>query len=110
MDRTRLLLFSLTAVLIITGFVMQNSPSAQEGDRLKNYYALLDYSCKTDSDCAVKNVGNCCGAFPACVNVNAQPDINLVQKICSESSMAGICGFEEIQSCKCVASQCQSAD
>ena len=28
----------------------------------------LDRSCRVDADCAVKNVGNCCGYLPACVN------------------------------------------
>ncbi|HKP57230.1 MAG TPA: hypothetical protein VJV78_10935 [Polyangiales bacterium] len=28
----------------------------------------VDYSCETDADCTVENVGNCCGHFPRCVN------------------------------------------
>ena len=29
----------------------------------------IDSTCRSDADCTVKNVGNCCGEFPACVNV-----------------------------------------
>ncbi len=43
-----------------------------------------DY-CETDSDCAVKNVGNCCGYYPACVNKFFVPDLEAVQKECQES-------------------------
>ena len=69
----------------------------------------LDRSCRVDTDCAVKNVGNCCGHFPACVNVDAQPDPAAVQAACAESGMASVCGFREIQACSCVASTCEPA-
>src|SRR5690606_16936678 len=69
----------------------------------------LDRSCRVDSDCAVKNVGNCCGYFPACLNTAAQPDPAAVQAACAESGMAGVCGFKEIEACACVASTCEPA-
>src|SRR3546814_3171566 len=34
----------------------------------------IEYGCKADSDCAVKNVGNCCGAMPACVHKDSPVD------------------------------------
>jgi hypothetical protein len=67
----------------------------------------LDRSCHVDSDCAVKNVGNCCGYFPACVNSGAQPDPDAVQAACADSGIAGVCGFREIQACSCVANTCE---
>ena len=69
----------------------------------------LDRSCRVDADCAVKDVGSCCGYFPACVNVDAQPDPAAVQAACAESGMAGVCGFHEIEACSCVANTCQPA-
>ena len=67
----------------------------------------LDYSCRVDSDCQVKNVGNCCGFFPACVNKDAQPDPGAVQARCAETGMASVCGFREIEACSCVQNRCE---
>jgi hypothetical protein len=65
-------------------------------------------SCKTDSDCAVKNVGNCCGAYPSCVNKNARTDPAAVQAQCAKDGIASICGFEEVSGCQCAQGQCQN--
>ncbi|MCD9028923.1 hypothetical protein LDO26_11960 [Luteimonas sp. BDR2-5] len=70
----------------------------------------LDRSCRVDSDCAVKNVGNCCGYQPACVNAAAEPDPAAVQADCARRGMAGVCGFVDIEACSCVASRCEPAD
>ncbi len=72
--------------------------------------ARLDMSCRTDADCTVKNVGNCCGAYPACVNVNSPTDPEGVKAACAKSGMMSTCGFREIQGCQCVAGTCQSDD
>ena len=48
----------------------------------------VDYACKTSADCAVKNVGNCCGAMPACVNKNSPTDPQGVRAQCAASGMA----------------------
>lgn len=70
--------------------------------------AALDRSCRTAADCAVKDVGNCCGAMPACVNTNARPDPDAVQAQCAEEGRASVCGFQEIRSCQCVQGQCEA--
>ena len=69
----------------------------------------LDRSCRVDSDCAVKDVGSCCGYSPSCVNSAAQPDPKAVQAACAESGMAGVCGFREIEACACVSNTCEPA-
>lgn len=69
----------------------------------------VDTRCRTDADCAVKNVGSCCGAMPACVNVGAKPDVAAVQAQCEREGMSSVCGFKEIQGCACVAGTCQDA-
>lgn len=69
----------------------------------------LDSSCRTDADCAVKNVGNCCGAMPACVNKDSPTDPAAVQSQCAAKGMASICGFRPISACRCNAGSCEPA-
>lgn len=69
----------------------------------------LDGSCQADIDCEVKDVGSCCGRFPACVNASAQPDPEAVAERCAEAGMATVCGFREIRACACVQQRCQAA-
>ncbi len=67
----------------------------------------LDYSCGVDADCAVKNVGNCCGMMPACVNRNSPTDPAAVQAECARSGLSSVCGFVEIAACGCVSNRCE---
>ena len=67
----------------------------------------LDLSCKASADCAVKNVGSCCGVLPRCVNVNARVYPEAVQAQCARSGMASVCGFKPVESCQCMQGQCQ---
>jgi hypothetical protein len=69
----------------------------------------LDASCRSDADCAVKNVGSCCGAKPACVNKNAKVDPAAVQADCAARGLSSVCGFEDVQSCTCDAGTCRNA-
>ena len=66
-------------------------------------------SCKTNADCAVKNVGNCCGAMPACVNKDSPTDPAAVQAQCAAKGMMSTCGFAEISACQCDNGQCAPA-
>jgi hypothetical protein len=66
--------------------------------------------CETDSDCAVKDVGNCCGYFPMCVNKDARTDPAAVLAQCRKDDMASICGFREISACQCVDNQCEALE
>lgn len=67
---------------------------------------VVDYGCTTSADCAVKNVGNCCGAQPACVNKDSPTDPAAVQAQCKASGMMGVCGFQDISACQCVSGRC----
>lgn len=71
--------------------------------------AVPDISCQTDADCTVKNVENCCGYYPACVNIDAVTDPEAVSRRCTKDGMASICGFTDISSCACVDHKCQPA-
>ncbi|HEV8693580.1 MAG TPA: hypothetical protein VGQ93_05235 [Lysobacter sp.] len=68
----------------------------------------IDTTCKTDADCTVKNVGNCCGYYPACVNVNSPVDPQGVQARCAKEGMASVCGFQEISACNCKQGRCEA--
>ena len=74
-----------------------------EGDE-----ASVDYSCTTDADCAVKDVGNCCGYYPACVNVDSPTFPERVKAQCAKEGMSSICGFPTIESCVCKAGRCEA--
>ncbi|MFC3552022.1 hypothetical protein ACFOLC_13510 [Lysobacter cavernae] len=65
-------------------------------------------SCRTDADCTVKDVGNCCGSFPSCVNVNSPTDPKGVQAQCAKRGMMSVCGFKAIEGCQCVKGECQN--
>ena len=65
-------------------------------------------SCKTNSDCAVKDVGNCCGAYPMCVSKDAKTDPAAVRAQCAKDGMASTCGFQEVSGCECVKGQCEN--
>ena len=64
------------------------------------------YYCEKDSDCEVKNIGNCCGYFPKCVNKAHTPDLEAVQRECEEKQLASICGFPDITHCECEENKC----
>ena len=78
-------------------------PVAQEPAAAPAPAGPVDYSCKVASDCAIKNVGSCCGYYPRCVNVKSEP----TPVKCSEGVM-GVCGFPAITHCACEANQCVS--
>ena len=60
------------------------------------------------SGCAVKNVGNCCGAMPACVNKDSPTDPQGVQAQCAASGRMSVCGFADVTACQCVSGRCES--
>jgi hypothetical protein len=68
---------------------------------------VVDKSCRTDADCAIKDVGSCCGQRPACVNASSPTFPEQVKAACAESGRMGICGFPAITGCKCNAGQCE---
>jgi|WetSurMetagenome_2_1015567.scaffolds.fasta_scaffold832570_1 hypothetical protein len=73
---------------------------------LSEYEASLDYSCQVDLDCVVKDMHNCCGYYPKCMNVDAKTDSDFVRKFCTQEKKMGVCGFTAIDSCQCSNGQC----
>lgn len=68
----------------------------------------VDYACRTDADCAVKNVGNCCGYYPACVNQGSPTYPEQVMEQCQREGRMSICGFREIAGCVCTEGRCEA--
>lgn len=68
----------------------------------------VNRSCKTSADCAVKNVGNCCGAYPACVNKDSPTFPDRVKAQCGKEHRMGVCGFPVVNGCSCVAGKCET--
>jgi len=66
----------------------------------------IDTSCRVDADCTVKDVGNCCGYYPACVNVDSPTFPERVKAECAKKGMFGTCGFPVIEGCRCVQGTC----
>ena len=73
-----------------------------------NAHAGIRTDCQVDGDCAVVDVGNCCGSYPMCVRAGSQVDPAAVQVECAKRDMAGICGFPVIDACVCSAGRCQA--
>ena len=68
----------------------------------------VDRTCKINSDCAVKNVGSCCGQRPACVNKDSRTFPDQVRAQCTKEHRMGVCGFPSISGCECVAGKCEA--
>ena len=83
------------------------APAQNPEDDATGGTVQIDRSCSTDAECTVKNVGNCCGYYPACVNVDSPTDPEGVKAQCGKSGMASVCGFPAITSCQCVAGRCE---
>ena len=94
---TRVLAFALTPLLAACAQAAPRVPPAADG---------VDYACTNDADCAVKDVGNCCGYFPACVNRTSPTFPERVRAQCAKDRVAGTCGFPVIQGCRCAAHRC----
>lgn len=71
---------------------------------------IVDYRCQTDSDCAVKNVGNCCGYYPACVNKDSATYPEQVRADCQREGKMAVCGFREIAACSCQEGRCEASE
>ncbi len=63
-------------------------------------------ACRSDSDCAIKDAGSCCGYRPVCVNKDTPTFPEKVKAACAEEGRMGICGFPAIDGCQCLAGKC----
>lgn len=70
---------------------------------------VVDYSCHVDADCAVKNVGSCCGAYPACVNSASPTFPEKVKEQCGKRNQMSTCNIPVVDACACVEGRCSDA-
>ncbi len=63
-------------------------------------------ACRSDSDCAMKDAGSCCGYRPVCVSKDTPTFPEKVKAACAQDGQVGICGFPAIEGCQCVAGKC----
>lgn len=68
----------------------------------------LNLRCQTDADCTVKNIGNCCGFMPACVNQASPTAPELVLARCAASGEEAICDHPMIYACLCEQGICRA--
>lgn len=68
--------------------------------------ATTPLACQTDAQCTVKNVGNCCGEFLACVHVDQPVDAAAVKRRCEAEGLSSICGHRDIAACRCDSGRC----
>ncbi len=62
--------------------------------------AGIDFSCNSDSDCVIKDVGNMCGGYPLCVNQDFKPNPPELD--------SNVCGWPSINYCECKENECVS--
>src|SRR3989344_796738 len=96
----------LVFLILLLSIVSCTSQTSSIPKSIKEYQDSIDYSCSKDSDCEIKDIRNCCGYFPSCVNKNFRPNLKLVDELCKKEDKLSICGFREIQSCECINNKC----
>lgn len=96
-----------TALVAVSGLIAACASAPRAADAEDAHApGIVDSSCSVDNDCQVKDVGNCCGYFPACVNRNSETFPELVRAQCAKEGRMGICGFPTISACRCVDKLC----
>ena len=83
------------------------SQTQAHADEMEDYLSSIDRSCIADGDCVIKDVHNCCGYYPQCVNKNAQVNPEMVTMICDKNQLGGICGSDTIKECECMKQKCK---
>ena len=82
------------------------APAISAAPEKPNQPTAVDASCRTDSDCVVKDVGSCCGYSPRCVNKDSPTFPEQVKANCAMQGRMGICGFPAIEGCHCDQGKC----
>ena len=94
-------IFLISLIIIVSGVVFAANITI-----LKDYELSINYTCEQAQDCEIKDVRNCCGYHPKCVNKNSIVNGTLVKELCEHGAQTGLCGFQDIKSCKCEKNMC----
>lgn len=95
MKKRILSVFIVLTLLIGVGLIF-----AQEFSTLAGYYNSLNASCKTDDDCVIKNIENCCGYYPKCLSKEAVLNPEEVERLCEGENATG-CPIASLGYCRC---------
>lgn len=90
--------------------IVTATPVKTEDNMVDKKTGVVDSSCQQDSDCAIKDIGSCCGYYPACVNKDSPTFPEQVKAECAKSGMMSTCGFPSISSCTCKDNKCQGVN
>lgn len=95
-----------------TPTAMESTPAAPAGvdsaASLLPELPALNLRCQTAVDCEVKNIGNCCGFLPVCVNKASPTAPDLVLARCAASGEEPICDHPMIYACLCERGICKA--
>ena len=94
----------------IKPYLMASLIENREASNMSSSRPIIDYSCSDHGDCAAKNVGNCCGFYPACVNADFCVDLDGVKAWCRETGGVGVCGYPVIAACVCESGKCATVE
>ncbi len=112
------IIFLVLAVLVILTVIfsfyvyfsrIKNIGSNKSYSTLKEYREGLNYSCNFNFECKIKDIHDCCGYYPECVNSNAKVDPDFVDRICGKEVRLCPLGVftSDTTSCKCINKKCQ---
>jgi hypothetical protein len=65
-------------------------------------------TCNSDADCAIKDVGSCCGYQPQCLNKDAPTFPEHVKAQCAREGRVSTCGMLAISGCQCRSGKCEN--
>ncbi len=107
MTRIREVVLVVGVALLVAACGGASQPTQSVSDpALSSPFPPVDVSCQSATDCVIKDVGNCCGYYPRCVNAAFPADPAGVRRICEEQGLASVCGFPTITACDCVQGAC----
>lgn len=112
MSNNKVFLFVIVAILIVsTAAVLFFGKENASYPTLAEYNDSIDYTCVEDTDCVVKDIGNCCGIYNACVNKDSVADRQFVRSACGREGQASFCttGIAPGTACGCINGKCQNA-
>jgi hypothetical protein len=97
----------LLLVLLLAACSGHGQPASGAAAAGSDLWAGVDFGCRADTDCVVRNVGNCCGYYPACVNADSPTFPERVLAQCEAEGLVSVCGFPELAGCRCVEGRCK---
>jgi hypothetical protein len=84
-------------------------PAPGRADFTANGDQPVSLACRSSADCAIKDVGSCCGIQPRCVNKDSPTHPEAVKARCAREGRVSTCAMMVATACDCVAGKCTEA-